>query len=47
MLPVGAYVSWNGQRFEGNGVAPDVPVDWIPGEPDNQLQRAIETVRAM
>jgi carboxyl-terminal processing protease len=45
MLPIGAYLTWNGHRFEGNGVTPDVPVDWLPGETDMQLQRAVETVR--
>jgi carboxyl-terminal processing protease len=30
MLPVGAYVSWGGQRFEGVGLEPDVAIDWTP-----------------
>jgi carboxyl-terminal processing protease len=43
MLPVGAYLSWKGPRYEGNGIEPDVPVDWGgQGETeDTQLQRAI------
>jgi carboxyl-terminal processing protease len=31
MLPIGAYVSWDGQRFEGAGLEPDVSVDWNAG----------------
>ncbi|MGA8595456.1 MAG: S41 family peptidase [Bryobacteraceae bacterium] len=45
MLPVGAYLSWNGHRFEGSGVTPDVQADWSPGDSDKQLERALEMVR--
>jgi carboxyl-terminal processing protease len=47
MVPVGAYLSWNGFRFEGNGISPDVSVDWSPGDFDEQLKRAIEAVHAL
>lgn len=47
MLPVGAYLSWNGVRFEGNGIRPDEEADWSPTNPEDQLRRALETVRAM
>jgi carboxyl-terminal processing protease len=46
MIPVGAYLSWEGRRYEGNGIEPDVPSDWdaqdaVAGR-DGQLERAIE-----
>ena len=28
VIPIGAYVSWKGNRIEGKGITPDVPVDW-------------------
>ena len=27
-VPIGAYISWNGDQIEGKGIEPDVPVDW-------------------
>jgi carboxyl-terminal processing protease len=45
VIPIGGYQTWNGLRFEGNGILPDVLVDWLPIEPDIQLARAIETVQ--
>jgi len=47
MLPVGAYLSWNGRRYEGNGIDPDIKVDWAahdvkPG--DAQLQTSVEAL---
>lgn len=45
MLPVGAYVSWSGIRFEGTGISPDVEIEWSPADPEKQLERAIEIVR--
>ena len=50
-LPVGCYLSWGGHRFEGNGVTPDVEVDWsleasVEGT-DNQLTRAVEVAKGM
>jgi carboxyl-terminal processing protease len=50
-LPVGCYLTWGGHRFEGNGVTPDVEVDWSPESivdgTDNQMDRAIETVNLL
>jgi carboxyl-terminal processing protease len=30
VIPVGAYLSWAGRRYEGNGIDPDVKVEWSP-----------------
>jgi C-terminal processing protease CtpA/Prc len=51
MLPVGAYLTWGGRRFEGNGIEPDIQADWslesaIAGA-DVQLQRAVEIVQTL
>ncbi|MGO9435282.1 MAG: hypothetical protein ACLP00_13450 [Terracidiphilus sp.] len=50
MLPVAAYMSWNGDRIEGKGITPDVPVDWsyeaaLDGR-DAQLETALATLNA-
>jgi C-terminal processing protease CtpA/Prc len=49
VLPVGCYLTWGGQRTEGNGVVPDVEVDWSPEAAieggDNQLNAAVEVVK--
>ena len=46
VIPIGAYVSWKGNRIEGKGITPDVPVDWSYEEAlhgrDNQLSKAIQ-----
>ncbi len=47
MLPIGAYLSWSGTRFEGAGVSPDEELDWSPIDPENQFGRAVEAVRTM
>ena len=51
MIPVAAYVSWNGGRVEGRGVEPDVTVDWSFRDAqqgrDVQLDRAVEVVGAL
>lgn len=51
VLPVAAYLSWKGHRFEGNGVSPDFIEDWDPatvGQPfDNQMLRAIEIAKGL
>ena len=48
MIPVGCYLSWEGKRYEGDGIEPDVVVDWSAEEVthglDSQLQEAIRTV---
>jgi C-terminal processing protease CtpA/Prc len=46
VIPIGAYVSWSGNRIEGKGITPDVPVDWsyeaaLHGD-DNQLSQAVQ-----
>ena len=45
VIPKAEYVTWNGKRFEGNGVKPDVHVAWQSqvqdAEFDNQLAMAI------
>jgi carboxyl-terminal processing protease len=51
IMPKAAYLTWNGQRFEGRGIAPDVLAAWSPeayaaGE-DNQLNAALDIVRQM
>lgn len=51
MIPVAAYVTWNGSRVEGHGVEPDVPLDWSFRDAqqgrDVQLDRAIEIVQTV
>jgi len=48
MIPVGFYLSWEGKRYEGDGIEPDVVVDWsaeaVPHGIDSELQEAIRTV---
>ena len=48
MIPVGCYLSWEGKRYEGDGIEPDVVVDWsaeaVTHGLDSQLQEAIRTV---
>lgn len=50
-IPIGAYVSWNGERIEGKGIEPDVAVDWSYGDAlkgiDNQLNRAIQIANSL
>jgi carboxyl-terminal processing protease len=49
MIPVGAYMSWAGRRYEGDGIEPDVLVDWTPEDAvtgrDRQLAVAMEIAR--
>ena len=50
VLPVAAYTSWNGSRIEGNGITPDVSVDWsyeaaLDGQ-DPQFKTAVATLNA-
>ena len=48
VIPIGAYVSWKGNRIEGKGIIPEVSVDWSYEESlhgrDNQLSKAIQIV---
>jgi C-terminal processing protease CtpA/Prc len=51
IMPKAEYLTWQGLRFEGAGVKPDVEVPWSPESfadgLDNQLEVAITTVRRM
>jgi C-terminal processing protease CtpA/Prc len=51
VLPVGCYLTWEGERSEGSGVVPDVEVDWSAEDAiegiDNQLNKAVEVVRSL
>jgi carboxyl-terminal processing protease len=50
-IPIGAYISWNGDRIEGRGIEPDVAVDWSYDEAlkgiDNQLNQALQTANSL
>ncbi len=51
VLPVGAYVTWDGQRLEGAGVKPDVEVqlsrELLADAEDAQLSRALQELGAI
>jgi C-terminal processing protease CtpA/Prc len=51
ILPVGAYVTWQGRRLEGDGVKPDIEValryESVSQGRDNQLETAAEMMKAM
>ncbi len=51
IMPKAAYLTWNGQRFEGRGVIADIEVPWSPeaysAGLDNQLDAALDVVQAM
>jgi carboxyl-terminal processing protease len=51
VIPIGAYVSWKGNRIEGKGITPDVPVDWsyedALHERDNQLSKAVQVAQEL
>jgi C-terminal processing protease CtpA/Prc len=51
IIPKAEYLTWQGRRFEGVGIKPDVEVPWsaesFAGGLDNQLEAAIVTVRGM
>jgi C-terminal processing protease CtpA/Prc len=51
VIPIGAYVSWKGNRIEGKGITPDVPVDWSYEEAlherDNQLSKAVQVAQEL
>jgi carboxyl-terminal processing protease len=48
VIPVGAYLSWNGHRYEGNGIEPEILVDWSRQQAetavDAQIQEAINVI---
>ena len=45
IMPKAEYVTWQGHRFEGHGVRPDIPVPWsaddFRAQQDNQLATAL------
>ena len=51
VIPIGAYISWKGNRIEGKGITPDVPVDWSYDEAldgrDNQYTKAVDVAMAL
>jgi C-terminal processing protease CtpA/Prc len=51
ILPVGAYVTWQGNRLEGRGIKPEseVPLSYeaISIGRDNQLEAAVEIVKSL
>jgi C-terminal processing protease CtpA/Prc len=51
VLPVGCYLTWEGERSEGSGVVPDAEVDWSAEDAiegiDNQLNKAVEVVKSL
>jgi C-terminal processing protease CtpA/Prc len=51
VIPVAAYMSWNGTQIEGKGITPDVPADWsleaaLEGR-DPQLERALAALKSL
>jgi C-terminal processing protease CtpA/Prc len=50
-IPIGAYISWKGSKIEGQGIQPDVPVQWSYEDAlkgiDNQLDEAVRTVKSL
>lgn len=48
IMPKAAYMTWQGQRFEGRGIVPDVSVPWSPeayrAGKDSQLDAALDVV---
>jgi C-terminal processing protease CtpA/Prc len=44
-------MSWRGNRIEGKGITPDIPVDWSYEEAlrgrDNQMNKAIEVAQQL
>jgi len=50
-LPIAAYVSWKGTRVDGNGINPDLPVDWSYSDArnggDSQLQSAVGVAKGL
>jgi carboxyl-terminal processing protease len=51
ILPVGAYVTWQDKRLEGEGIRPqaEVPLSYeaVANGRDNQFDAAIEMVKSM
>jgi carboxyl-terminal processing protease len=51
IMPKAVYLTWQGRKFEGNGIKPDVEVPWSPESfaagVDNQLEAAVNVLRGM
>ncbi len=51
IMPKAEYLTWQGRRFEGAGIKPDVEVPWSPESfaagVDNQLEAAVQVLRGM
>ena len=51
VIPVGCYLSWQGHRFEGNGIEPDVLAEWSAEHAqqgvDQQLRKAVEVAKSL
>ena len=51
IMPKAAYITWQGNTYEGHGIVPDVNVPWSPDAyregRDNQLEAAIQVANEM
>ena len=51
ILPAAAFLTWQGTSFEGQGIKPDILVDWSPEAfregKDNQLEEALGIAKAL
>lgn len=51
IIPKAEHLTWQGHKFEGTGIKPDVAVPWSPESfaagVDNQLEAAINVLREM
>jgi C-terminal processing protease CtpA/Prc len=51
IIPKAEYLTWQGRKFEGAGIKPDVEVLWSPESfaagVDNQLEAAVDVLREM
>ena len=51
IMPKAEYLTWQGRRFEGSGVKPDIEVPWSPESfaagADNQLEAAVQFLRRL
>jgi C-terminal processing protease CtpA/Prc len=51
IMPKAEYLTWQGRRFEGSVIKPDVEIPWSPESfaagVDNQLEAAVQVLRGM
>ena len=51
IMPKAEYLTWQGRRFEGSGIKPDVEIPWSPESfaagVDNQLEAAVRLLRGL